>query len=113
VHRFTAGVIQALAAIGASASYLQTERRGYSTFELALRVTGWPRLGDPILVNTGIVHLGTTSIRFIHRMCNPVTGAEFARLGQFGVQLDLDARRPVALPEPLRTAAAQRLVRTE
>src|SRR4029077_13276112 len=40
VHRFTAGVIQGLAAIGATASYMQTERRGYSTFELALQVTG-------------------------------------------------------------------------
>jgi acyl-CoA thioesterase FadM len=113
VHRFTAGVIQALAAIGAGASYLQKERRGYSTFEMALRVTGSPRLGEPISVDTGIVHLGNSSIRFVHRMCDPATGAEFARLSQFGVQLDLDARRPVALPEELRAAAAARLVQVE
>jgi acyl-CoA thioesterase FadM len=110
VHRFTAGVIQALAAIGATASYMQAERRGYSTFELALRVTGSPRLGDTILVETGIVHLGTSSIRFVHRMCDPANGREFARLGQFGVQLDLDARRPAALPQALRSAAAGLLV---
>jgi acyl-CoA thioesterase FadM len=110
VHRFTAGIIQALAAIGATSSYMQSERRGYSTFELALRVTASPRLGDPILVETGILHLGNSSIRFMHRMCDPATGTEFARLGQFGVQLDLDARRPVALPEDLRAAAARRLV---
>jgi acyl-CoA thioesterase FadM len=110
VHRFTAGIIQALAAIGASSSYMQTERRGYSTFELSLLVIGSPRLGCPISVDTGIVHLGNSSIRFVHRMYDPATGAEFARLGQFGVQLDLDARRPVALPEGLRAAAAARLV---
>src|SRR5262249_49844699 len=40
VHRFTAGCMQALAAIGATASYFATERRGFSTFELALHVTG-------------------------------------------------------------------------
>jgi acyl-CoA thioesterase FadM len=113
VHRFTAGIIQALAAIGASSSYMQAERRGYSTFELALRVTGSPRLGSPISVDTGIVHLGNSSIRFVHRMYDPATEAEFARLGQFGVQLDLDARRPVALPEALRAAAAKRLVRVQ
>jgi acyl-CoA thioesterase FadM len=113
VHRFTAGTIQALAAIGAGSSYMQAERRGYSTFELALRVTGSPRLAELISVDTGIVHLGNTSIRFVHRMCDPATGAEFARLGQFGVQLDLDARRPAALPEELRAAAAKRLVRVE
>ena len=110
VHRFTAGSIQALAAIGATSSYMETERRGYSTFELALKVTASPRSGDPVLVETGIVHLGNSSIRFVHRMSDPTTGAEYARLGQFGVQLDLDTRRPAALPEELRAAAARLLV---
>jgi len=110
VHRFTAGSIQALAAIGATSAYMNAERRGYSTFELALKVTGSPRSGDPVLVETGIVHLGNSSIRFVHRMSDPATGAEYARLGQFGVQLDLDTRRPAALPDHLRAAAAPLLV---
>jgi acyl-CoA thioesterase FadM len=110
VHRFTAASIQALAAIGATSAYMNTERRGYSTFELALRVSGSPRSGDAVLVETGIVHLGNSSIRFVHRMCDAATGAEYARLGQFGVQLDLDTRRPAALPERLRAAAARLLV---
>ncbi|HMD62401.1 MAG TPA: thioesterase family protein [Stellaceae bacterium] len=110
VHRFTAGSIQALAAIGATSSYMRAERRGYSTFELALRVAGSPQSGDPVLVETGIVHLGNSSIRFIHRMRDPATGTEYARLGQFGVQLDLDTRRPAALPEGLRAAATALLV---
>jgi acyl-CoA thioesterase FadM len=110
VHRFTAGSTQALAAIGATSAYMNNERRGYSTFELALRVTGSPQSGDPVLVETGIVHLGNSSIRFVHRMCDPATGAEYAWLGQFGVQLDLDTRRPAALPERLRAAAIRLLV---
>ena len=110
VQRFTAASIQALAAIGATSAYMKTERRGYSTFELTLQVTGAPRSGDPVLVETGIVHLGNSSIRFVHRMCHPATGAEYARLGQFGVQLDLDTRRPAVLPEHLRAAAARLLV---
>jgi acyl-CoA thioesterase FadM len=110
VHRFTAGCVQALAAIGATSSYLEAERRGYSTFELALQITRSPRLGNPVLVETGIVHLGNSSIRFVHRMCDPADGGEFARLGQFGVQLDLDTRRPAALPEALRAAAARLLI---
>jgi acyl-CoA thioesterase FadM len=110
VHRFTAGCMQALAAIGATASYLEAERKGFSTFELALRVAGLPRLGSPVLVETGIVHLGNSSVRFMHRMSDPDDGHEFARMGQFGVQLDLETRRPAALPEALRTAAARLLV---
>ena len=113
VHRFTTANIQALAAIGGTSSYMQTERRGYSTFELVLNVTTPPRLGVPLLVETGLVHLGNSSIRFVHRMCDPVTGSEFAQLGQFGVLLDLDARRPALLPEVLRLAAARLLVPVE
>ena len=102
--------MQALAAIGATASYLEAERKGYSTFELALQVTGSPQPGSPVMVETGIVHLGNSSIRFVHRMSDPADGSEFARLSQFGVQLDLDTRRPAALPEALRSAAARLLV---
>jgi acyl-CoA thioesterase FadM len=67
-------------------------------------------LGDAVVVETGIVHLGNSSIRFMHRMRDPADGSEFARLGQFGVQLDLDTRRPAALPEALRAAATRLLV---
>jgi len=73
-------------------------------------VLGWPQLGSPVLVETGILHLGNSSIRFLHRMYDHADGREFARMGQFGVQLDLETRRPAALPEPLRTAAARLLV---
>jgi acyl-CoA thioesterase FadM len=112
VHRFTAGCIQGLAAIGATTPYMEAERRGYSTFELVLSVGGLPRLGDAVVVETGIVHLGTSSLRFVHRICASRTGAELARLSQFGVQLDLDARRPAPFPETLRSAAARLLVPT-
>jgi acyl-CoA thioesterase FadM len=110
VHRFTAGCVQALAAIGATAGYLHTERKGFSTFELTLQVSRLPRLGDAVVVETGIVHLGSSSIRFMHRMSDPADGSELARLGQFGVQLDLDTRRPAALPQALHAAAQQLLV---
>jgi acyl-CoA thioesterase FadM len=110
VHRFTDALLQTIAAIGMTADYVKTDRRGFSTFELALRITAAPRLGEPFLVETGIAHLGGSSMRFIHRMTDPRTGREFARLGQFGVQLDLDARRPAPWPEAIRAAAAPLLL---
>ena len=110
VHRFTAASMQALAAIGATAGYLHTERRGYSTFELALRIIRSPQPGSALLVETGIVHLGNSSIRFLHRMIDPTDGGQLALLGQFGVHLDLDTRRPAPLPEPLRLAATRLVV---
>jgi acyl-CoA thioesterase FadM len=106
VHRFTDANIQSVAAIGMTADYMKTERRGYSTFELLLTIAAARRLGEPYLIETGIAHLGTTSLRLLHRMTDPKSGAELARLGQFGVHLDLDARRPTPWPEAIRAAAA-------
>ncbi len=110
VHRFTDALLQTAAAIGMTSDYMKTQRRGFSTFELALRIIDGPRLGEPYLVETGIAHLGSSSIRFLHRMSDPRSGTEFARLGQFGVQLDLDARRPSPLPDEIRARAAPLLL---
>jgi acyl-CoA thioesterase FadM len=110
VHRFTDANLQLCAAIGMTGDYMKSERRGYSTFELALSLAGAPRLGAPYLVESGIAHLGSSSLRLVHRMYDPESGAEFARLGQFGVQLDLDARRPALLPDAIRAAAIRLLL---
>jgi acyl-CoA thioester hydrolase len=113
VHRFTDALLQGCAAIGMTADYMQHERRGFSTFELVLSIGAAPRQGDPYLVETGVAHLGNSSIRFLHRMSDPRGGREYARLGQFGVQLDLDARRPAPLPDEVRAAAARLLLSAE
>lgn len=113
VHRFTDALLQASAAIGMTGEYMKAGRRGFSTFELALRIAGAPRLGDPYLVETGITHLGSSSIRFFHRMSDPRTGNKLARLSQFGVQLDLDARRPAPLPDQIRARAEPLLLRVD
>ncbi len=110
VHRFTDAVFQASAAIGMTGDYMKAERRGISTFEIALRISAMPRLGEPYLVESGIAHLGSSSVRLLHRMSDPRSGAETARLGQFGVQLDLDARRPAPLPPEIRERAARLLL---
>ena len=112
VHRFADACIQSCAAIGMTDDYMKTERRGYSTFELILRIDRAPGPGMPYLVETGIAHLGSSSIRFLHRLSDPETAQELARLGQFGVHLDLDARRPAPLPEHVRARAAQLLLPT-
>ena len=110
VHRFTEACQQAGAAIGMDAAFLEKNRRGISTFELALRLVGALALDEPYLVETGIAHFGNSSLRLVHRLSNPRNGAEIARLGQYAVNLDLDARRPARWPDDIRARAEQRLV---
>lgn len=113
VHRFTDACIQAGAAIGMTAEWLHANRRGFSTFELALQLSGELRVDDAYLVETGIAHLGNSSVRFIHRMTDPSSGREVGRLGQYGVNLDLDARRPAKVPDEMRDRAAALTVTVE
>jgi acyl-CoA thioesterase FadM len=106
VHRFTDACIQAGAQIGMDAEYLAENRRGLSTFELGLRISGSLTVDVPYLVETGIGHFGNSSVRFIHRMTDPGSGTEVARLSQYAVNLDLDARRPAPWPDDIRGRAA-------
>jgi acyl-CoA thioesterase FadM len=82
VHRFTDSCIQAGSAIGMDAEFMEQSRRGFSTFELGLQIVGALQLDEPYLVETGIAHLGNSSLRLIPRMTDPRSGREVARLGQ-------------------------------
>jgi acyl-CoA thioesterase FadM len=110
VHRFSNASGQLGAAIGMDGAFMQQQRRGFSTFELILVMSGALQLDEPYLVETGIGHLGASSLRMIHRMADPRTGTEVARLSQFGVNLDLDARRPARWPDDIRQRAAALVV---
>ena len=110
VHRFSTASGQLGAAIGMDAGFMQEQRRGFSTFELILLMSGALRLDMPYLVETGIGHLGSSSLRMIHSMTDPRAGVEVARLSQFGVNLDLDARRPARWPDDIRRRAAPLVV---
>lgn len=105
VHRFSAAMAQALNAMGLSSAYMHEHRRGFSTFEFQLRFFKELHAGDIVRVRSGIMHLGGSSVRMLHRMSNVRTGEPVAQLSQYGVNLDLDARRPARLPDEVREKA--------
>ncbi|MBV8652361.1 MAG: hypothetical protein JO255_12910 [Alphaproteobacteria bacterium] len=105
IHRFSGAGLHACNAFGMTAQYLRDNRRGYSTFELDLELKSLPRAGDHLVLKSGILQIGKSSIRLHHRMTDARTGALVASLGQFGVHFDMDQRRPAPLPDGLREAA--------
>jgi acyl-CoA thioesterase FadM len=110
VLRFSNASGQTGCAIGFDDAYMKAHRRGFSTFELILRVTGALTVDQPYVIETGIGHLGNSSMRMIHRLRDARTGQAVATLSQFGVTLDLDARRPARWPEEIRARAAAMVV---
>ncbi len=110
VHRFSAANAQFLAAVGMTPAYQRDQHRGFSTFEFQFEQSGALEPGDPVCVRTGLLHVGNSSMRVLHRMFNDATGELVASLEQFGVHLDMEARRPAALPDALREKARALLV---
>ncbi|MFZ2004616.1 MAG: thioesterase family protein [Stellaceae bacterium] len=110
VHKFSDAAVQFGAAIGLTADYIASARRSFSAFGLRLTIARAPSLGEGYRIDTGLAHLGTTSLRYFHVMHDPATGEEIARMDRYGVQLDLDARRPAPLAPGLREHAEQLLI---
>ena len=110
VHRFSAAALQSLSAIGITSAYMQEQRRGFSTFELDLALTRGAKVAERTDVRTAVAHLGTSSLRIVHRMTDR-DGQELATLSQAGVHLDMDARRSTRIPDELRAMASKLLIK--
>ncbi|MGE0769343.1 MAG: thioesterase family protein [Hyphomicrobiaceae bacterium] len=101
IHRFSGAGMHFLSSIGMTGAYMHANRRGFSTFLLDIELTSPARVGERIDVHTAVGHLGTTSMRYVHRMIG-ADGRAIASMVQAGVQLDLDARRPTPFPDDIR-----------
>ena len=113
VHRSSIGCIQLLTAMGLSPDYLREARRGFSTFEVKLRLEApGPIAGDALTVTSGLLQLGMSSVRMIHRVSEARSGRRVATLRQSGVHFDLEARRSSPIPADLREKAARLSLRS-
>ena len=106
LHRFSDANLHVAARFGMTPAYLRENRIGFSTFEFQGRFERPLRAGDRVLLRSGLMHVGGSSMRLLHRMYDARTGDLAAEFSQYGVHLDLDARRPSRLPEALKARAA-------
>jgi acyl-CoA thioesterase FadM len=111
IHRFSGAGGQFLSSVGMTGAYMHQNRRGFSTLALDLRVAASAKAGERIDVRTSIGHLGNTSLSYVHHMSSG-DGREIASLKQIGVHLDLDARRPTAVPAAIRESITKLLSKT-
>ena len=113
IHRFSTANSFIMAAFGLTPEYMTEQRIGLSTFEFQLVFHHRQAApGTLIDVDSCVAQLGGSSIRLYHRLRDGETGENIAGLSQFGVQLDLDARRPKRISDELRERA-QALLQTE
>jgi acyl-CoA thioesterase FadM len=106
IRRFSTANAFIIAAFGLTPEYMTKERVGLSTFEFQLVFHNRRAVpGTLIDVDSCVAQLGGSSIRLYHRLRDGDTGEDIAGLSQFGVQLDLDARRPKRIADNLRERA--------
>ncbi len=111
IHRFSASNSHVLAGFGMTPFYMREQRRGFSTFEFQFGAASALRPAAQVVVRSGLLHVGTSSLRLFHVMSDARTGAEVATLHQAGVHFDHDARRPAPLPPDLADRARALLIR--
>jgi acyl-CoA thioesterase FadM len=99
-----------LASIGITRELRVSRGHSFSTFEFQLAHAAPLRAGAQLLIRSAIRHVGSSSIRILHRMSDGETGQAVAELSQFGVYLDMASRRSTPLPEDVRRLAQHRLV---
>jgi acyl-CoA thioesterase FadM len=92
---------------------MRQSHRGFSTFEFQFSAVEVLRPGALVVVRSGVLHVGASSLRLFHVMVDARTGTEIAALHQAGVHFDQDARRPTPLPAELAERARALLVPVE
>ena len=106
VHRMSTAALQCQAHMGLTPELMREQRYGFSTFEFQMTFPGEPpRAGEGVEVYSAVAHVGSSSVRMVHRMTRTEAGGEIAILSQMGVNLNLDARRPEALPAEVAARA--------
>jgi len=106
VHRFAHACLHACNAFGMTPAYMREMKRGFSTFETRLHLLAPPpEAGDGIVLKSGLIGAGNSSIRLLHEMRNAKTGERLALFYQSGVHFDMETRRSVPMPAELREKA--------
>ena len=111
VHRFAHACLHVCGAIGITPDYMRENRRGFSTFETRLELSdATPGAGDGVVVASGLLAAGNSSLRMLHELRHARSGERLALFHQFGVHFDLEARRSAPLSPALRDKAAALLI---
>ncbi|MFF7946507.1 acyl-CoA thioesterase [Streptomyces griseorubiginosus] len=109
VGKFDEATWQLFAGIGLIPALLREERRGMVAVDQRISYRRELRAGDVVLVRSGVLSVGTTSLRFCHVMEDAVSGEVCAVTVVTGVHFDLVARRAVALGREARAGARERI----
>lgn len=112
VRRFSDACLAFLDAVGMTEPYRRDADRGFATVETRLLLTeATIRPDRGVVVTSGAVGIGASSLRLLHHMRDASDGKMLARFYQAGVNFDLAARRAAPWPPEFRAKAESLRIR--
>lgn len=109
VGKFDEATWQLFATIGLTPAHLRERQRGMVAVDQRISYRREVHAGDVVVVRSGVMSTGTTSLRFCHVMEDAVSGEVCAVTAVTGVHIDTVARQAVPLPAEHLAAARERL----
>jgi acyl-CoA thioester hydrolase len=113
VGMFDAAFWHQLSAQGFTRAYLEARGTGFVDVRDTIEYQAELPVGSLVVVESGLVKVGTTSVVGLHRMKDAETGEVAATSEKVTVYFDLTARRKTPLPNDLRAVMEARLVERE
>jgi acyl-CoA thioester hydrolase len=95
---------QLLTQAGYGAARLRQEKRGFVDVRMVLEYLGEMMVNDPVVIESGVLRLGTTSLTYRSRMRRGNDGDIVSTATCTTVHFDLDARKKAPFPADLREA---------
>lgn len=97
-------------ALGAPMIELQKDHKGWADVRAELEFREEVPLGRLVIVHTGVLKLGRTSITYRHEMRDADADRLHATMQTVTVHFDLRARKAIPLPDTLRSRAERHLL---
>ena len=105
VGMFDAAFWHHLSAMGFTRAYLDANNRGFADVKDTIEYKAEVPVGARVVVDSGLLRIGTSSITARHTMRDAETGEVAATSEKVTVYFDLAARRSAAIPDAMRAAA--------
>ena len=97
-------------ALGFTRAYMEAHHSGFVDVRDTIEYKVEQPVGSLILIESGLLKVGKTSITALHRMRNAETGDLAATSEKISVYFDVEARCKVPLPDELRARMDASLV---
>jgi len=99
-----------LSALGFTRAYMQEQGTGFVDVKDTIEYKVEQPVGSLLVIESGLLRMGNTSITALHRMRNTETGDIAATSEKISVHFDLKQRHKTPLPDDLAKVMAQNIV---